>query len=237
MNFLFNGGCIWGFFEYIGAIQYIKEKGLKIGKLYGVSAGSAIALCVLLDIDIRELTNFCTHTVNTTKFKSLTEMHIMGCEFVLNKYPAAYKLANNRLYIGLTNENGFCFKNKYKSNTDLANAIICSSSIPIVSSYDTICDNHNTIDGGFSFCQTCIPKNTIVIRPTTPFPMSAIPPTETLQRLLTLLGYRNIEEAIKNKNIFVGEVWYSDPVFLPLWFYLHRNACMFDRKSILDVHL
>ncbi len=237
MNLLFNGGCVWGFFEYIGTIQYIKEKNIKIDKLYGVSAGSAIALCLLLDIDVNMLVDFCIHTVDKTKFKSFTEMHIMGCEYVLKQHPDAYKRVNNRLYIGLTGENGFYFKHLYTSNLDLANTIICSSSIPIVTSYETICDKQLTIDGGFSFCPKHVPKHTIVVTPTVPFPISALPPPELIQRLLILLGHHNMRCYIQQKNNATNIMWYTDPKFSPLWFYLHNNVCIFERKTIADVSL
>jgi hypothetical protein len=222
MNFLFNGGCIWGFFEYIGAIQYIKEKGLKIGKLYGVSAGSAIALCVLLDIDIRELIQFIERTVQETKFQSLTAMHLLGVKFTLENRPDAYKLANNRLFVGLTNADGFYFKSRFSSNDDLANALICGGTVPLLSTYDSICENQRTVDGGIGFTTTHIPKHTIIIRPTTPFPLSAIPPPELLQKLLIQLGYRNAEHFITAKNNRIGDMWYSKPEYLPLWLYLAK---------------
>jgi hypothetical protein len=234
-DFLFNSGCIWGFFEYIGTIKYLKNKKIDIGKIYGVSSGSAIALCLLLDIDIDELTEFCIKVV--TEFKTFTDLHIMGCEFVLKKIPDAYKIANDRLHIGITSKDKFYFKNTYTSNLDLANTIICSSSIPILSSYETICDTVPTIDGGFSFRQEYVPKNVIVIRPTTTFPISAIPPSDVIQKLLILLGYHKAEGFIFTQNNRVGDEWYTDPQFIELWFYLYANCSIFERKCINDVKL
>ena len=216
MNLLFNGGCTWGFFEYIGAIQYLKEHKIKIGKLYGISAGSAIALCVLLDVDINELIQFMSRSA----FQSLTAMQLAGVKFTIGNRPDAYKIANNRLFIGLTNADGFYFKSHFTSNNDLANALMCGGTVPLLSTYDAICDNKLTLDGGIGFTKSCIPKNTIIIRPTAPFPLSALPPPEILQKLLIQLGRVKCGHFLETKNTEIGEMWYSQPEVLPLWMYI-----------------
>lgn len=224
MNFLFNGGCIWGVFEYIGAIRYIKEHDITYDKLYGISAGGGIAVCLLLDIDIDELISYNERIVNETAFKSLTEIQRLGVEFVFEGRPDAYKLANNRLFIGLTNKNGFYFKSTFTSNDDLANAMICGGTVPLFSHCNSICDGHHTIDGGIGFTDEHLPINTIVIRPTAPFPLAALPPPVFLQKLLIAMGYRNAEHYIQTNNIVVGDMWYSSPGLLPLWLYIHANT-------------
>jgi hypothetical protein len=234
MNLLFNGGCVWGFFEFIGAYHYIKKHNISYEKLYGVSSGAAIALCLLLDVDIPELTGFAEQTVRETKFKPLNEIQLAGIKFVLDKRPNAYKIANKRLYIGLTNRDGFYFKSKFRSNEELANTVICGATIPIFSSYNSICDNKPTIDGGIGFMKHHIPKNTIVIRPTTPFPYSIIPPPEIIQTVLGLIGYLKTEHYIKTNNAHISYRWYSAPELLPLWLYLHDikvNARTFPNKN------
>lgn len=223
MNFLFNGGCTWGFFEYIGAVRYMKEQNIRIGKLYGISAGSAIALCLLLDIGFEELVTFIEQTIQETQFKSLTEMHLLGIQFTLANRPNAYKLATNRLFVGLTNADGFYFKSTFTSNDDLANTLICGGTIPFLSSYNSICDNKMTLDGGIGFTTRHIPQNTIIIRPTAPFPLSAVPPLPMLQKILIELGYRNAREYITHKNTRIGDMWYSDPRLLPLWMYFAKT--------------
>ena len=50
MNLLFYGGCYWGLFEYVGTLRYIKENNIKFDKVYGISAGSAISICLLLHL-------------------------------------------------------------------------------------------------------------------------------------------------------------------------------------------
>ena len=231
MNFLFNGGCIWGLFEYIGAIQYIKSNNIQIDKLYGVSSGSAIALCVLLDIDIQEFTRFMENVVQKTKFQSLTEMQLLGSKYVFDTRPDAYKKANNRLFVGITDTDGFRFKSNFSSNAYLANAMICGGTIPLFSSYNSVCDGRCAIDGGAGFTSIHIPKNTIVILPTTPFPMSAIPPPDFIQQILIQLGYICTEHYIRTKNKNISEMWYTKPEYLPLWLFLQGGLVGFTRDN------
>ena len=223
MNILFNGGCVWGMFEYIGAIQYIKSNNIQIDKLYGVSSGSVIALCVLLDIDIQEFTRFMESTVQKTKFQSLTEMQLLGVKYVFDTRPDAYKLANDRLFVGITDADGFRFKSNFSSNAELANTMICGGTIPLFSSYNSVCDGRCTIDGGASFTSIHIPKDTIVIRPTTLFPISAIPPPDFIQQILIQLGYMCTEHYIRTKNKKIGEMWYTNHEYLPLWLFMAEN--------------
>jgi hypothetical protein len=220
MNLLFDGGCVWGFFEFIGALRYIKENNIQYDKLYGISSGAAIALCLLLDIDLIELACFAEQTVENAKFKPLDEIQFSGIEFALDKRPDAYKIANDRLYIGLTNGDGFYFKSKFKSNDDLANAIICGATIPMFSSYNSVCDDKITIDGGIGFVQNGLPKNTIVVHAITHFPISAIPPPKFLQSLLIQIGYLHMEQYIQQKHKIIIQNWYSAPELLPLWLYI-----------------
>jgi hypothetical protein len=196
MNILFNGGCVWGFCEYIGALQYIHEHNLKFDKVYGVSAGSGIAALYILGIEMTDIMEMWNDALANTKFgDSLTINHIIGCNFLFSKCPNAYKIANNRLFIGITCENGFFWKSKFKSNKDLGNALICGGSIPLLSSYTCKIRKRYAIDGGIRLTNYDIPKKTLVASPTTPFPLSVIPPSPFIQHVLQALGYYNMRNS------------------------------------------
>jgi len=222
MDLLFNGGATWGIFEYIGAIQYIKDNNVSIGKLYGVSAGSAIAMCYLLDVDTDEFIQFMTNLVRENMFQPITVLEKAGIKYLFEKRPDAYKIVNDRLFIGLTNANGFYFKSNFTSNDDLENALICCGTLPILSKYDSICDKKLTIDGAISFTKSCIPKGTIVINPTVAFPFSVLPPPDILQHLLIKLGYLRFIHFMNIKNNDIEDAWHTRPEFLPLWLYLAK---------------
>lgn len=114
-NILFNGGAVWGFCEYIGALQYIREHKLTFDKVYGVSAGSGIAALYVLDIEMSDIMEMWNGALTITKLgDSLTLNQLLGCNLLFSKRPNAYKLANNKLFIGITGENGFFWKSKFK---------------------------------------------------------------------------------------------------------------------------
>ena len=110
MNILFNGGAVWGFCEYIGALQYIRDHNLEFDRVYGISAGGAIAALYVLGFEIDEILAWWNTTLSQTKLNSsLTENHLIGSRFV-TRSPDAYKIASGRLFIGITDVDGFFWK-------------------------------------------------------------------------------------------------------------------------------
>jgi predicted acylesterase/phospholipase RssA len=203
MNILFNGGAVWGFCEYIGSLQYIREHKLDFDRVYGVSAGSGIAALYVLGFEIDEILDMWNAALAKTKLNSsLTENHIIGCRFLFDNRPDAYKIANDRLFIGISGANGFFWKSKFTSNEDLGNALICGGTIPLLSSYDAFCDTKISIDGGIYILPSDVPENTRIIRPTTPFPLSVIPPAPFIQHILQAIGYYNMR-TISNEISFM----------------------------------
>jgi hypothetical protein len=222
MNILFNGGAVWGFCEYIGVLQYIREHNLVFDKVYGVSAGSGIAALYVLGIEISDILEMWNDAITNTKFgDSLTINHILGCKFLFRKCPNAYKIANNKLFIGITCKNGFFWKSKFKSNRDLGNALICGGTIPLLSSYTAKIKKQYSIDGGIGMSVIDKPHDTFVVSPTTPFPLSVIPPSTFIQEALKAIGYYkmrqttseinclNINENIKWLLFFIQEYQYK----------------------------
>ena len=57
-NIFFNGGGFSGFFEHVGAINYIRENNLTFNKYYGVSAGVSAIIMLLLEYDIDDFISF-----------------------------------------------------------------------------------------------------------------------------------------------------------------------------------
>ena len=228
MNILFYGGCYWGMFEYIGALRYIKEQNINFDKVYGLSAGSAIALCLLLGIDVEKLLIFMDKTLCENKNSSMTEIQIIGCRYVLSNNPNAYKLLHKKLYIGVTDKKGFHFKTSFKSNEDLASILICGGSIPLLSSWKT---EKTQIDGCIAFDNNLVPENTIVISPTAPLPLSAIHPPKWLQYILREHGYNMGRHYIQCKNKNVNKNTLSDPKIIQICVLIYENICVFEPKT------
>ncbi len=193
MNILFNGGAVWGFCEYIGALQYIREHNLEFDRVYGISAGGGIAALYVLGFELDEILTMWNKALSETKINSsLTENHLMGCHFIFDKRPDAYKIASGRLFIGITGEDGFFWKSEFTSNEDLGNALICGGTIPLFSSYHAICNGKMAFDGGICVSPRNVPDNTRIVCNTAPFPISVIPPSPFIQHTLQALGYYNM---------------------------------------------
>lgn len=229
MNLFFTGGGILGMFYYAGMLRYLRDNKVKVDKVYGISAGSAIGLCLLLDIDIENFIEFMKKTTRETF--SLTEIQIKGINYVLEQRPDAYKILTDRLYIGLTDINGFRYKSKFKSNIDLADAILCSSCIPVLSSWKS-----KYIDGRIAFKPSDIPSETIVMNFSISLLINMFIPPENIKMLLIENGYANAGRYIKNKN---REIYYEYDLthkpLLQLCCFLHDTGCLINPKTIKDL--
>ena len=192
MKILLNCGAICGFCEYIGALQYIREHNLEFDRVYGISAGGAIAVLYVLGFEVDEILTWWNTTLSQTKLtSSLTENHLIGSRFIARS-PDAYKIASGRLFIGITGEDGFFWKSEFTSNEDLGNTLICGGTIPLFSSYDAVCNGKMVFDGGICLSPNDVPENTRIITPTIPFPISVIPPSPFIKHTLYALGYYNM---------------------------------------------
>ena len=204
MNILFNGGAVWGFCEYIGALQYIRDHNLEFDRVYAISAGGAIAALYVLDFEIDEILAWWNTTLSQTKLNSsLTENHLIGSKFI-TRNPDAYKIASGRLFVGITGIDGFFWKSEFTSNEDLGNALICGGTIPLFSSYDAVCNEQMAFDGGIGLSSNDVPENTRIITSTASFPISVIPPSPSIKHTLYALGYynmRNVSYEIQCMNI------------------------------------
>lgn len=181
-----------GFCEYIGALQYIRDHNLEFDRVYGISAGGGIAALYVLGFELDEILIMWNKALSETKFNSsLTENHLMGCHFLFENRPDAYKIASGRLFIGITGVDGFFWKSEFTSNEDLGNALICGGTIPLFSSYDAVCNEQMAFDGGIGLSPNDVPENTRIITPIS-FPISAIPPSPFIQHTLQALGYYNM---------------------------------------------
>jgi hypothetical protein len=203
-NIFFNGGGFTGFYEHIGAINYIRENKLTFDKYYGLSAGTAAALMLLLDIEIDEVLRYVEFEINkqtTDKHFDMTLLHIKACTYCIKKTADAYRILNNKMYIGITLSTGFIWKSEFESNIDLCNALLCSGNIPMVSSYDAKIGDITAIDGSAG-CPG-IPSNTLLLHTTFSFPVTLIYPSiDIIKYALIYNGYRNIKYRVTRPLVF-----------------------------------
>jgi hypothetical protein len=197
-NVFFNGGGVLGFYEHIGAIRYIRENKIIFDRYYGLSAGIAAVMVLLLDVDIDALLKYADMEINNQLENGLldiTLLHIKVCTYCIKQSPGAYKLVNNKICVGITLSTGFIWKSEFESDVDLCNALLCSGNIPMVSSYDAKINNIIAIDGSAG-CPG-IPSNTLIIHTTFSFPVTLLyVQIDIIRFALIYNGYSNIKRGI-----------------------------------------
>ena len=162
-------------------------------QVYGISAGSVIGLLLLLDVCPNKVLAFMKEYkyTNTT---NLTQIQRAFYDFILHDSPNAYQVANQQLHIGVTTIDGFEFHhNCWKSNEEMARSLFGGASIPFFNTFE----DNTLLDGGLSFDESYLPRNTFVVRNYLAiFPVSAIPPNHWICDYLFHHGY----DYMRNKH-------------------------------------
>jgi hypothetical protein len=150
---LYLGGGAYGCIYHIGIIRALYEANIRDLTVYGNSAGALIGVFYILQMPADEILNIYSDIVTnsnkstsdnpfTYKSYQITQ-HIFNVFDNIHKYDhEAYKKCSNRLNIGVTTDNErFIWKDKFTSQSDLFNALLCSFNIPYV------CNYHGKING------------------------------------------------------------------------------------------
>jgi len=234
-NIFFNGGGFSGFFEHVGAINYIRENNLSFNKYYGVSAGVSAIIMLLLEYDIDDFISFLDNIYEGQilgKKIDISDIHIKCINYGIKRHPDAYKILSNTLFIGITTSNGFVWKSEFTSNIELANACLCSANIPILSSYRATIDNMPTLDGGFGCMKTHLPNNVITVSTTIYFPLCMIYPSSYIIRQLYIAnGYVNMKY-FRRESTLSSNLW-GHPLLINIVFCI--DNLLPKEKSITDL--
>ena len=87
-------------------------------------------------------------------------------------------------------------------------------------------------------CNTVhVPENTIVITPTSPFPLSAIHPPKWLQNILIEHGYNMAEHYIQCKKNTINNNKFANPKMIQLCLLLYEHICLFEPNTMTDLQL
>ena len=205
-NIFFCHGGIHALYMYIGTIRVLlrKRNMLQLNKLkvYGCSAGSAMAFVLILALNdivtIYQIENELDIVFNKNDAFSfdLTKCGIKLLNSLFVKYVRnrnILDLVNNRLYIGISFSDKFKFISKYESHYDLCNVIMLSGLVPFFSSYSPYYNNIFCLDGGIRFRLRYIPKRTFVVYNLTYFPRSCIIPDDNKKKKKLLITERRLQ--------------------------------------------
>jgi hypothetical protein len=245
----FAAGGIYALIYNFGAIkelhaEYYKSDSKLSRKimLYGNSAGAISALLFYMIInnmfEMNELNEiYESFKCNITMNFHITSLAIKLFDNILIRCPDdLYTRVSDVIHIGITTKNGHKFISKFNSNSDIFHAILSSTSIPILSEYNSSINGEICIDGSFSFKYEYLPADTIIIYTYMNFPilLTFIWPPHILEILLSELGKQKviyymentkdiISKPVKNKQIYdllpfhnwieIHELLYKNPMW------------------------
>lgn len=120
------------------------------------------------------------------------------------------------LNIGVTTKAGHKFVNQFATNADIYNALLCSGTIALCSNYESMIDGEVCLDGGYTFTEQLIPKDTIIIASDVLILLSLTIPPAPIRPLLESNGRRNVKRGLERPII----IYNTKPGEMDVWFQL-----------------
>jgi hypothetical protein len=177
-NIYLTGGA-FGMIYQMGALKQLREmKKLDDYILYSCSAGALTGVMVLLEYSdddmlfiYNEMADLARNKIQSEPYSynsyCITPYHFKVFEKINKEHPNAYKVITKKcLHIGVTRQDKFKWYNKFKSNHELFNILLCSFHIPFLCSYNALINDIVCIDGTFGFdYNKHLPDDTLFICP------------------------------------------------------------------------
>ena len=193
-NIYFAGGGFYTIPYHIGAIKAIQNMGLRNITYYGNSAGSGCAIlcyCVMNGLMTIEDCNAILFDICTTKWAT-TETLIEMIDAISRYWPKDMATrVSGILNIGVSTINGHKFINKFDTNYDLYNALMCGGTLAGFSDYNGLYDGDICIDGLYTFRHVTLPTDIIYIANFIYAPLSLTNPPKIIYDIEKAIGYAN----------------------------------------------
>jgi hypothetical protein len=224
-NIYFHNGGLYAMLHYIGAVTELSSKKQKKFIYWGNSAGASWCVgCYLVLNGHATIENLQTGIYNVFEKKRQLS-HIITpicCELIDVMVPYwphdLAKRISGILNIGVTTKNGHKWINKFNTNNELYNALLCSGTISGCSNHVSMIDNEVCLDGGYMFNLEKIPPNTrIIASDIRPLVSLTIPPP-FMYSYLKNNGERNVKYGLEKPLV----IHKSGPLFMKLMFLLHE---------------
>jgi hypothetical protein len=159
--------------QFIGSIHEIianKDEYVANPCFYGCSAGAGYALaCYLvfhgyISLEKVEQETYAVFDKPRPMSAILTPIYCDLIDRQIVYWPAnLYELVSGVLHIGVSAQSGFKWINKFNSNYDVYNAMMCSGTIVGFTSYASIYDGAVCIDGAYLFRYGYLPQDCLCI--------------------------------------------------------------------------
>jgi hypothetical protein len=208
----FSSGGFYSLYHHIGAIkelhsEYNKPDSKLSRKIiyYGDSAGASAALiCYLVLENLIQIDKVYDFPSIMSKFDIINlNFTAIGCSLLDRLFdhcpPDLHARISDIIHIGVTTKNGHKHISKFSTNADVYHALLCTSSIPGVSNYDSKIGGETCIDGEYSFKYDSLPNDTIIIRFSTfSAPLTLTIPPLIIQQSLLEFGKKIVIDYINN---------------------------------------
>ena len=228
---------------------------LRLTRIGGHSAGALIAIMIVLGIDVDRIRETYQRLADQARIEGvwggkMTQYHFDVLDEILSD-ENAYLICNRRLQVGLTitkptwsdpNSAEFVIVERWTSNSDLRNCLLCSFHVPVYCTYDAKWTHNGTqhiaLDGGMGYDKSLLPRRCLSIGFGDNYDVSVdiglvdvvYPPTDeaALRRQLSI-GYQRMSDFFAESEAKIRTKNSSNNVFLPnsVWYMLHRLCVCF----------
>ena len=224
-NLYFHCGGFYSMPHFIGAIKELRRQKHTNYIYYGNSSGASWAVVCYLILNGFVTPDHIKNAMRKVFAKSRPISPIMTpiyCDLIDVMTPywpsdLAERLSGI-LHVGVSISTGHKFINKFATNAELYNALLCSGTIALFSDYVSLIDDEVCLDGGYTFEEHMLPKNTIIIASDIRLPLSMTTPPLSIYPILEENGRRNVVHGLEKPIII--HVW--KPIVLESWFLLHN---------------
>ena len=214
--------------QFIGSIHEIisnKDEYVASPFFYGCSAGAGYALaCYLvfhgyIPLEKVEQDTYAVFDKPRPMSAIVTPIYCDLIDRLIVYWPAnLYELVSGVLHIGVSTQSGFKWINKFNSNYDVYNAMMCSGTIVGFTSYASIYDGAVCIDGAYLFRYGYLPQECLCIDiPLSPIALT-IPPS-IIRPYLVAQGREKVRVGRKPQT----ELDEFSPTFIAMMFVIHAQ--------------
>ena len=246
-NIFFCHGGLQGLIVYLGAIKELYKQRDKLDlhklRIYGSSSGASLGLICLLVlndiVDVDELivdTNRFFDRISNRFVFQFTQTCVELLETLWLKISDPRKvvsLANKHLYVGISQQTGFRYIQRFSNVPDITHALLLSSNVVLLARYPAF-DNKGvlTIDGGYMMTKHDLPRNCLVIydEESSLYECNIIPDYEKRGQLISK-GECYVKRIISSKQIYrINDKMFNNlsDSFIHFSFYLQKYVAIQD---------
>jgi len=234
-NIYFHSGGFPAMNQFIGSIEEIisnKDDFSANPNFYGCSAGAGYALvCYLVfhgyvPIEVVERNTYAVFDKERPISMIVTSIYCDLMDEQIKYWPKnLYELVSGVLHIGVSTQCGFKWINKFESNYDIYNALMCGGTIVGFTSYESKIDGIVCLDGAYQFTYSYIPDDCLCIHIPQSYAALFIPPT-IIRPYFVSQGRDKVRYNIK-PQILPNDLFST--IFIDMMFTIH-SQCIPDPK-------